>query len=291
LRTLRTSSSTATFRFRNARSLPVYVVMPLSLRAGIEAHAEDQARPFFNRISARSDSLAQSAGRRFTSSESTSIRGSDARRHGRAQCLRQRQAAKQSEAPYFDPQTVEAIAKAVGAPYDLLVSVLGTCGLRWGEVAALRCRRVDMLRHRLLVEESLAEVSGQLIFGSTKSNAHRSVPVPKTLMKRVAAALEGKGPDELVFTSPQGGPLRYRNFLGRVWHPNLKRLGLSVVGIHTLRHSPAARIVAAGGSAKTLQVVLGHRSADFSLTTYAHLFDADLDDLAERLERSGVKSG
>lgn len=34
------------------------------------------------------------------------------------------------EAAYFDPQTVEAIAKAVGAPHDLLVSVLGTCGLR-----------------------------------------------------------------------------------------------------------------------------------------------------------------
>jgi integrase len=110
-------------------------------------------------------------------------------------------------------------------------------------------------------------------------------------MKRLAAALEGKGPDELVFTSPQGRPLRYRNFLGRVWHPTLKRLGLSVVGIHTLRHSAAARIVAAGGSAKTLQVILGHRSAGFSLTTYAHLFDADLDDLAERLEAiSGVRT-
>ena len=148
-----------------------------------------------------------------------------------------------------------------------------------------------MLRHRLLVEESLAEISGQLVFGSTKSHTHRSVPVPKSLMERLGATLDGKGPDELVFTSPQGGPLRYRNFLGRVWHPTLKRLGLSVVGIHTLRHSAAARIVAAGGSAKTLQVVLGHRSAGFSLTTYAHLFDADLDDLAERLEAtSGVKT-
>jgi integrase len=31
-----------------------------------------------------------------------------------------------------------------------------------------------------------------------------------------------------------------------------------------------------GGSPKTLQKVLGHRSATFSLTVYGHLFDAEL---------------
>jgi integrase len=76
-----------------------------------------------------------------------------------------------------------------------------------------------------------------------------------------------------------------------VWHPALESLGLPKVGIHVLRHSAAARIVAAGGSPKTLQTVLGHRSAAFGLTIYAHLFDADLDALADRLdERKGNSS-
>jgi integrase len=44
------------------------------------------------------------------------------------------------------------------------------------------------------------------------------------------------------------------------------------------------RIISAGGSPKTLQTVLGHRSAAFSLTVYGHLFDADLDALADRLD-------
>jgi len=30
--------------------------------------------------------------------------------------------------------------------------------------------------------------------------------------------------------------------------------------------------------------VLGHRSAAFTLTVYGHLFDADLDDLAAKLD-------
>jgi len=47
-------------------------------------------------------------------------------------------------------------------------------------------------------------------------------------------------------------------------------LNLPLVGIHVLRHSAAARIIATGGSPKTLQSVLGHRSAAFSLTVYGH---------------------
>lgn len=141
-----------------------------------------------------------------------------------------------------------------------------------------------MLRRRLLVEESLAEISGRLVFGSTKSHARRSVPVSPRVMTMLGAVLEDKSRDGLVFTAPKGGPLRYQNFLARVWHPMLTELGLPVVGVHVLRHSAAARIVAAGGSAKTLQTVLGDCSTAFSLTVYGHLFDNDLDALADRLD-------
>jgi integrase len=48
---------------------------------------------------------------------------------------------------------------AVAAPYRTLVAVLGLGGLRFSEGAALRRRDVDGLRRRLIVEESLPEVS------------------------------------------------------------------------------------------------------------------------------------
>lgn len=38
--------------------------------------------------------------------------------------------------------------------------MLGTVGLRWGEVTALRVRDVHFLRRRLEVNESTVEVSG-----------------------------------------------------------------------------------------------------------------------------------
>ena len=45
-------------------------------------------------------------------------------------------------------------------------------------------------------------------------------------------------------------------------------------------------MIAAGASPKALQKVMGHKSAAFTLTVYGHAFDADLDELAARLDDS-----
>lgn len=190
------------------------------------------------------------------------------------------------EAAFFEPEVVDALVDALESPYDLLTAVMGVCGLRWGEAVALRRCHADLLRRRLRVEESLAEVSGHFVWGPTKSHTRRSVPLSPGLITGLASHLErlDTDPRALLFTGPKGGPLRYRYFLMGPWRGALASLGLPAVGVHVLRHSAAARMIAAGASAKTLQTVLGHRSAAFSLTVYGHLFDADLDALADRLD-------
>jgi hypothetical protein len=50
-------------------------------------------------------------------------------------------------------------------------------------------------------------------------------------------------------------------------------------------------MIQAGASPKMVQTVLGHRSAAFTLTVYGHLFDADLDDLAARLDSPADQRG
>jgi integrase len=49
--------------------------------------------------------------------------------------------------------------------------VLAYCGLRFGELAALRVRNLDPLRRRLHIEESVTEVDGAMIFGTLKSTS------------------------------------------------------------------------------------------------------------------------
>lgn len=41
--------------------------------------------------------------------------------------------------------------------------------------------------------------------------------MPRFLRDDLAALMSGKGPDDLVFTSPAGDPLRSGNFRRRVW--------------------------------------------------------------------------
>jgi integrase len=191
------------------------------------------------------------------------------------------------EAAYLDPGQVEAIARVMPDGYDVLVRVLGTVGLRFGEAAALQRRHVDLLRRRLRVEQSLAEVGGVLRLGPTKTHAVRTVPLPASLAKALEEHLQKNVPvhaDAWVFHGPKGGALRHSAFYGRVWTPTLRRLGVDHVGIHVLRHSAVAAMISAGASPKAVQQVMGHRSVAFTLTVYGHLLDADLDDLAERLD-------
>jgi integrase len=96
--------------------------------------------------------------------------------------------------------------------YEALILFLGWSGLRFGEAAALWVGKVDTGRRRIRVEESVTEVGGRLVFGPPKTHESRTVILPQFVMTRIAPLLEGKGRDDLVFTAPQGGPLRLNVF-------------------------------------------------------------------------------
>jgi integrase len=119
------------------------------------------------------------------------------------------------------------------------------------------------------VEQSIAEVGGRLVVGTTKSHARRQVPLPAMPARALEAHLAehvGASPQAYVLTGARGGALRHSSFYSREWRPTLRRIGLRHVGIHTPRHSAAATMISAGASPKAVQAVLGRQSAAFTLT-------------------------
>jgi integrase len=132
------------------------------------------------------------------------------------------------EMRFLTADQVMALAQGVDPRYRTMVLVLVYGGLRWGECCALRRKRVDVLRGRLEVAESLAEIGGHLYFGETKTYRRRNVTLPGFLRTLLAEQLSmvGADPDALVFTAPEGGPLRAENFRGRVWMPALAAAGI-----------------------------------------------------------------
>ncbi len=177
------------------------------------------------------------------------------------------------------------LAEASG-PGRVVILTLALTGLRFGELVALRVGRVDLMRRRIDVAESASEVAGTLHFGPPKTHQRRSVPVPRSLVDDLAALAAGKGGEDLLFTAPEGGPLRLMNFRRRVFDPAARAAGLAGLTPHELRHTAASLAVSAGANVKAVQRLLGHASAAMTLDVYSGLFDDELDALADRLDRA-----
>lgn len=162
-----------------------------------------------------------------------------------------------------------------------LVKLLAYGGLRWGEAVALRANNVDVLRRQVHVRESATLVNGTLVWGSPKSHRSRTIVMPAFLINEMAPTLSGS---DLVFTSSTGRPLRSPNFLRRVWKPAVAELSLGDLVPHDLRHTAASLAISAGASVKAVQRMLGHSSAQITLDRYTHLFEDDLESLAESMD-------
>lgn len=189
------------------------------------------------------------------------------------------------EMQFLDPSQLRDVLEAIDPRYRLFVELLAISGLRFGEGAALRRCRCDIERSRITVAENAVDVGGKLVFGSPKTHQVRTVVLPSFLSDHLAEQLASAGgPNTLVFTSPRGEPIRYGNFLRRVWKPTLEKVEIPEMGVHALRHTCAALLIAQGAHPKAIQRHLGHRSITTTLDRYGHLFEDEHDRLADRID-------
>lgn len=186
---------------------------------------------------------------------------------------------------YLTHEQLEQLAAAAG-DYRLMILVLGYCGIRWAEVTALKAIRVDHTRRRLRIVQNYTDVKGVLALGPVKNHEKRSVPLPRSFAKELGDHCQDMTREALVFTAPEGGPLRYSNFRGRIFDPAVEAAGLGGLGItpHKLRHTAASLAIAAGADVKVVQTMLGHKSAAMTLDVYGHLFPDRLDEVADALD-------
>lgn len=187
------------------------------------------------------------------------------------------------EPQILTPGQVERLAGEVREPSDrsaghdglaLLVESAPYLGLRAGEFAGLRARRVDLDRRVIVVAETLYDVDGALVWGPTKNGRHRHVDIPKSIADDLARHLAAAGAtgDATVFASPRGGLLRWQNFYRRVFKPAVRRAGLpDGTCFHSLRHTYASWLIANGEQPKVISELMGHSSIDVTMDVYGHL--------------------
>jgi integrase len=108
---------------------------------------------------------------------------------------------------------LERLAHAAGR-YRTFVLVLGYSGIRWGEAIVVKASRLQLDQRRIRVVQAYSDVDGNLELGPVKNHEMRSVPLPRSFVDELRPLAVCCGRDELLFTAPEGGPMRYPNFAG-----------------------------------------------------------------------------
>jgi integrase len=185
---------------------------------------------------------------------------------------------------------------AKGTPYyPVLFTALYT-GLRRGELLGLRWCDLDLDLATLSVVQTLQQLhNGQYVFREPKSRRGRRQialsPSLAILLRQHRAKQEdsgkmlGKtlGPADLVFSHPDGTPLR-PDSISRAFRTIARAVGLHGVRLHDLRHAHASLMLRQGVHPKIVSERLGHSGIAITIDTYSHVLPGLQEAAARRFE-------
>ncbi|OSJ22140.1 site-specific integrase [Bradyrhizobium japonicum] len=180
----------------------------------------------------------------------------------------------------IDASTTAVVLDAARERRLFIPLVLGAlCGLRRGEIIALRWRSLDLENGQLAVVASTEQTdAGEIREKEAKSGKARTVALPMMAVEelrrwRVAQAEEllklGVRADDSwhVFTLADGTQMQPRS-LTHAMSDFLDQWGIT---LHGLRHSHASHMLAAKVHPKVVQERLGHSSIAVTMDIYSHL--------------------
>jgi integrase len=183
------------------------------------------------------------------------------------------------ERPVLTMRQVFDLADAFDRRYRALVLLAVFCSLRWGELAALRRRHIDLVSGAVCIQESVVELTdGSLVTGAPKSLAgRRVVSIPASVLPDVLSHLEdftAPGEDALIFTGPKNAQLRRSNF-SKAWRDATEAANLAGFHFHDLRHTGNTLAGAAGASLRELMGRMGHSTTRAALIYQHRASDRD----------------
>ena len=181
----------------------------------------------------------------------------------------------------LDTDNAVALIEAARGTALFVPILLGVrCGLRRGEVAALRWRNVDLEHGQISVVASAEQTDRGVREKEPKNGKGRTVVLSATEIDelrshrfRQAEGLLALGvrltDDNHVVAREDGQPLQPRS-LTHAFVKFARRHGFQI-RLHDLRHSHATHMLAAGIHPKIAQERLGHSSVGITLDLYSHV--------------------
>jgi integrase len=193
-----------------------------------------------------------------------------------------------SEMAVLSPTQAAVLKQAVvGDRFHAMIVLVLNTGLRWGELAGLRWKDIDLDKHRLSVKRAVItdKQPGQHErprLAEPKSKRGRNVLLPLeavTALRDHYEMMKAEGHIEYVFCDTKGGLLRPSNFLRRTFQPLLMKTNKELEAgskipkrfrFHDQRHTHATDLLFDGVHPKIVSERLGHASTAITEDIYQH---------------------
>lgn len=206
---------------------------------------------------------------------------------------------EKKEVSFIEEAGIKKLLKAIkGHQFESVYIVDLFTGMRQGEVLGLTWDCVDFDAEMLTINKQLQKEhkrGGRYQLVSCKTDNVRRIKPSRHVMdtlkqqriaqnkKRLLAGGAWCNDWDLVFTNDAGGHLCattvYNHFKKIV-----KSIGLPSIRFHDMRHTFAVLSLQNGDDLKTVQNNIGHSTAAFTLTVYAHVSQKMRQDSADRMQ-------
>jgi integrase len=199
----------------------------------------------------------------------------------------------EEEVRVLSREQLRALLDMAPERYRLLLELIASTGIRISEAIGLQVKHLHLSGSNPHVRVRRGIVRGRVEAPKTR-HGRRSVPLSDQLVLKLRehlAGLSDQSAEALVFPSQRGTPLNADNLRARMFKPLAEEVGAGWAGFHTLRHTFASLQISERVNLLQLSRVLGHHSAAFTLSVYAHLLEGDQApalDLAEALKSESL---
>lgn len=180
---------------------------------------------------------------------------------------------------------LDATADAMPERLQLAVRLGCLCALRYGELAELRRKDLDLKAGVLRVERAVVRVKGEYVVTTPKTAAGvRDVHIPAPLLPAIRDHLAShvqRAPDSLLFPGRNGAHMHSTTFARR-FRAAAQAAGRPDATPHILRHTGASLATSAGASTADVMARLGHTTPAMAMV-YQHSLDGADARVAERI--------
>jgi integrase len=195
---------------------------------------------------------------------------------------------------YDMAQTAALIDAVRGTPMFIPTLLAVLCGMRRGEIAALRWRNVDLTTGHISVVASAEQMNGSVRLKETKSGRARTVAMSGTVRDELRTHRLQQAQDMLklgirltddnfVAALADGSPVQ-PTFIIHEWVRFINATDLPRVRFHDLRHAHATHMLSSGIHPKVASERLGHSKVGITLDLYSHVLPGMQEDAAATLD-------